>query len=249
MKALVVGFLTLVCVLSLGSSAACAEVSGTNDTAAILANIGVPSAMPLTEAQMEQVRGQAVPYVTKYVMVQMPLIPNPLGSAGIAALNAAATAINALDKIPGDKTANPFNYAYGYWGGLNWTNGGVSSNFFGAPTADAMDGLFMIHDKTRASNPLSADTKVLQGLLVLPKNLTVWGSTYVSNPVGAPGCTVDVSSLSAAIRLLGNGKGGIYLASQKMAYSEYARREAVGAFKLVVLGDKTGAAFKNAFVR
>jgi len=134
--------------------------------------------------------------------------------------------INALDWGPGvNWTWNPLGYRYGAFGGPGWSNSDCNP-------ADDMDGLFKTHDEAYSgpnADKLAADVKLLAGLKGLVNQWSWWGPIYVASPKGLESPIVYVSAVS----FFGNK---LFFGWKSMPYTEYARRQALAALGIMVLG-------------
>lgn len=191
------------------------QTSSTNELPAILASLDAGNAEILDTQTAEAVRGgNGEVFYYSYVLVKI------LG-------------VNTFDWGPGVQwTWNPLGYRYGYWGGPGWTNGNSPTGT--APTADAMDALFMNHDIAYESgaDQLEADKILLGGLMGLATtNHSYWGPIYIPlvAPTGLNSPIVRVSGWS----LIG---GKFSFRWHNMPYTEYARREALAGMGLMVFG-------------
>lgn len=184
------------------------QTSSTNDLPAILASLDEGSAARLDNQTAMSIRGGA-DFNYLYVLVKI-------------------FGVNTFDWGPGVQwTWNPLGFRYGAYGGPGWSNTGVDP-------ADAMDGLFELHDLAYSSgdDQLEADIILLDGLKGLATtNHPYWGPIYVppDSPTGLTSPIVRVSGWS----LIG---GRFSFRWHNMPYTEYARREALAGMGLMVFG-------------
>jgi len=174
---------------------------------AILASLNARDVTVLDDSAAKAVRGQGSEY--RYVLVRI------LG-------------LNTFDFAPAlEWSWNPLDYRYGAWGGPGWTNGGQPLTDLVAP-ADTMDTLFKAHDLGALT-----DAQLAFFLGQIP-NVSggYWGQIYVPAAItpgsGLPvGQNVWVSGAS----LFG---GSFFFGWRPMPFTEYSRRQALTAMRLLV---------------
>lgn len=207
--------LSTMCLLIIPGTAYAANQSDmAEEMPAIVAALDKTDAAVLDDAAAAAVRGTAA---TKYVLVKI------LG-------------INAFDGGPGVVwTWNPLGYRYGSWGGPGWSAGleNPPSIDTGVPGVDAMDNCFKVHDIAYTGpgsneDRLLADKCLFGALYSLPNAFNpYWGYIYLASPTGLTTPNVYVSGVS----LIG---GKIFFGWRGMPYTEYSRREAVAAVRVMV---------------
>jgi hypothetical protein len=128
------------------------------DTPAILVSLGQANTIPLDDAAIASVRGQAPEYMLVKVF-----------------------GLNMFDfGADGKWTWNPLGYRYGNWGGPGWTNKG--------PYVDPMDFCFMLHDIGEPTGFTDRELLAALSSLpeLYGSNWGNWGKIYVTSPEGVP---------------------------------------------------------------
>jgi hypothetical protein len=174
---------------------------------AILTSLESRGVTILDDESAKTIRGQGSEY--RYVLVRI------LG-------------VNTFDFAPGlEFTGNLFAWRYGAFGGAFWTNGG-RTDIVVSP-ADLMDEHFMSHDQGSLTD---------QGLVIalgsLPNTANnIWGQIYIPGEIN-PASNLPVGQnvwVSAASLFAGK----FYLGWKPMPFTEYARRQAFTAMRLLAL--------------